>query len=189
MQQTIVLPYMRNSATRLPRRDIVLTGGDSLTLRASIVESDDPNAQALVLTGGIGGPQARIVIYTDFVHVASGSSWSSGGYGWDYGWGPGWGYGSPDRAAASILWCGYGTISTTARGSFDFFIPFSTIGALPRRCAWAMQLAWDSGRKSELLAKGTMHVSGPLQDFGDLFVWTTDTDQPITDDTGEQIFT
>ena len=180
MQQTIVLPYMRNSATRLPRRDLVITGGDSLTLRATIVESDDPSAQTLVLTGGIGGPQARIVIYTDYVHAGSGC-------GWDYGWGPGWGYGGADRSPASILWCGYGVISS-ARGSFDFFIPFGTIGALPRRCGWAMQLAWDSGRKSELLAKGTIHVSGPMQDFSDLFVWTTDTDQPITDDTGEQIF-
>jgi hypothetical protein len=171
MQETIVLPYMRNSATRLPRRDIVITAGDSLTLRASIVESDDPAARALVLTGGVGGPQARIVVFTDS---------PCPGYGWDYG--------RPVAAPGTVLWVGYGVRSETALGSFDFFVPFETIGTLPGRCAWALQLAWDAGRKSEMLARGIMHVSGPMQDSGQLTVWTTDDDQPITTDDDENIY-
>lgn len=173
MQQTIVLPYMRTSALRMPRRDLVITAGDSLTLRATIVEADNPSSQALVLTGGIGGPAARILIHAD-THCH--------GQDWDYG------YPYCRPAPARILWCGYGAISTTAIGSFDFFIPFATIGTLPPRCAWTMQMAWDSGRRSETLAQGIMHVSGPAQDTGDMVAWTTDTGQPITDENDVDIF-
>jgi len=140
MQQTIILPYMRTSATRIPRRDLVMTGADSLTLRATIVEADHPAAQALVLTGGLGGPAARLVIHTDRAYP---------GFGWDYG--------RPCMGPGAVLWAGDGVISS-AIGSFDFFVPFGAIGALPLRCGWAMLLSWDGGWKAETLAEGILHV-------------------------------
>jgi len=165
---------MRPSPTRIPRRDVVLTRGDSLTLRATVVQSDHPAAQLLVLTGGLGGPTARLVIYSD-----------SHRYGpcCDYGWGH---WGGAHRA--QLLWSGDGTPDAPT-GSFDFFIPFGTMASLPSRCGWAMQLAWDSGLKSEILAAGIINVSGVAQEFADLFVWTTNIDEPIQTNDGEQIFT
>jgi hypothetical protein len=194
MQQTIVLPYMRPSGTRSPRRDMVITRADSLSLTATIVESDDPSAQTLILTGGIGGPAAMLLIWPDYVPVPGGSSSWGGGCGWDYGWG-GQGWGGQGWAAphvpATILWSGQGT-PTNATGSFDFFIPVGAMASFPHRCGWAIQLGWDGGLKGETLASGIMHVSGPAWGlgpvFGDLLLWTTDGYEPITTDTGEQIF-
>ena len=188
MQQTIVLPYMRPSGTRLPRRDLVITRADSLTLRVTIVESDDPSAQTLVLTGGIGGPAAMLLIWPDYVPVPGGSSWG-GGHGWDYGWdGHGW---AAPHPPTTVLWSGQGTIGDAA-GSFDFFIPHGAMASFPHRCGWTIQLGWDDGLKGEMLASGIMHVSGLAGAFGqvagNLLLWTTDDYEPITTDTGEQIF-
>jgi hypothetical protein len=66
---TFYLPYQRQSAARIPRRDLMLGAADSLSLRVIIVETDHPSAQALQITGGVGGPALRFVIWSDFPHV------------------------------------------------------------------------------------------------------------------------
>jgi hypothetical protein len=73
--QTLVLPYMRTSPVHIPCRDLVLGGADCLALEVSIVEADNPSAQALVLTGGIGGPALTMLVAPDYWHRNS----------WDYG--------------------------------------------------------------------------------------------------------
>ena len=171
MQQTIVLPYMRTSPLHVPRRDLVMTGADSLTLRATIVESDNPTAQALVLTGGIGGPRARLVIHTDRAYP---------GHGWDYG--------RPCMGPGTVLWTADGVIST-AVGSFDFFIPFGDIGALPRRCGWAMILSWDGDWKGETLAEGRLHISPMVtRPIAQTVIMLTDPNPAALTDASEAIY-
>jgi hypothetical protein len=139
MQYSFVLPYLRSSPIHLPRRDLVLAASDSVFLAVSIVESDDPAAQALVLTGGIGGPALRMTVWPD-----------SNGWRSDYGmWWP---------ANSQVLWSGVGTIDTNALGTFNVLIPLATMINWPARCAFAMQLDWQGNTRSETLAQGRLHV-------------------------------
>lgn len=137
--QRFVLPYMRPSL-HVPKRDLVLTGADSLNLKVSVVEDDHPAAPALELTGGIGGPAMQLRIWPD------GAGWRS----WDYGY--------PWSNREWLLGAFDGTIDPTARGTFDFFLPVGTMCGLPRRSAWAMLLSFDGGRQATLLAEGHLHV-------------------------------
>jgi hypothetical protein len=186
MQQTLMLPYLRSSPVHIPRRDLVLSASDSLTLRVTVVESDNPSAQLVLISGGVGGPAARLVIWSDYAGGGQGRyyGWSAPSYGfaragWDYGWSP--------PAIGSVLWCGMGD-PQVGLGSFDFFIPFMTFSTFPERCGFAVQLSWDSGRKSDLLAKGTMQVSGPNQEMQALTALLTDSLQPITTDDDTPFF-
>ena len=136
-QLAIVVPYERDPLY-IPRRNLVASSADSLALTVTIVETDDPSAQALVVTGGIGGPLARLVI------------WAEGpGMTWDYG-----------RAAYRIqetLWSGDGVLGSTA-GSFDIAIRAATMAMWPPRCGWSFHLDWNGGESSEMLAEGYLHV-------------------------------
>ena len=82
--QTLTLPLDRVSPVRVPVRDLVLGGTDSLTLLVTIVDRDSPDALPIELTGGIGGPAVSLFVWPDGY---------GRGYGWgnchDYGWG-GW---------------------------------------------------------------------------------------------------
>lgn len=176
MQQTITLPYLRTSAVYIPRRDLVLSGADSLTLRVTVVEYDDPSAQPMIITGGIGGPAARLVVWSD--HGCHGHAWDYGTSWRPYTW---W------TNAPSMLVSVVGT-PQVGIGSFDFFVPFATVAGFPHRCGWGVMLSWDSGRKSELLAHGTLHVSGPTQEAAAFTRLLTDTSQPIDTDTGEDLY-
>jgi hypothetical protein len=62
MQQAFVVPYQRMSPIDIPRRDLVLAAPDSVLLSVSIIESDDPAAEALVITGGVGAPTLRMTV-------------------------------------------------------------------------------------------------------------------------------
>ena len=184
MQQTIFVPYLRSSPVHIPRRDLVLSASDSLSLRVTVIESDDPSAQLLTITGGVGGPSARMVIWVDY--GAKRRAWNYGASGWyrwyafDYGW-----YGA---RPGSMLYTADGT-PQPGLGSFDFFVPFMTFGSFPPRCGWAIALAWDSGRKSELLSRGTLHIGRPDQEMAALTALFSDSWQPITTDADEQLFT
>jgi hypothetical protein len=136
--QVMILPYQRSSPLHIPRRDLVLGSADSLALRVTVVESDDPSAPALELTGGIGGPGCSITVWRD---------------------GPGgpWDYGAPPAMPGSVLWTGTGTDSD-AVGSFDIDMPVGQMADWPLRCGFAIRLDWDGGLKSELLAHGSLHV-------------------------------
>jgi hypothetical protein len=87
---TFYLPYQRQSAARIPRRDLMLGAADSLSLRVIIVETDHPSSQALQITGGVGGPALRFVIFSDFPRA---------------GWCD---YGAPWNWAGGSIWAGVG---------------------------------------------------------------------------------
>lgn len=137
--RTIVLPYARTSLIHIPRRDLTLSAGDSPRLRFTIVSSDSPVAQAIVLTGGIGGPGLRMFVWA----LSRGRRW--------------WDYGSGLPASGRAMWVGTGVISD-AIGSFDMDIPLGTMAGWPRRCGWAVQLDWDASSRAELLAGGVLHL-------------------------------
>jgi hypothetical protein len=139
----ITVPYNR-APNHIPRRDFVLGAADRLWLQVSIVECDDPSAEALTLTGGIGGPGLRMGV------------WPVGDYptSWDYG--------MPTPACGTLLWSGNGTISAMLPGTFDVVLPVGTMAAWPRRCGYGLQLDWDSATGSELLCAGILHIRRAL---------------------------
>ncbi|HEY2616152.1 MAG TPA: hypothetical protein VGI78_02330 [Acetobacteraceae bacterium] len=174
MQQTIFAPYLRTSPVHIPRRDLVLYSSDSLSLRVTVVESDNPAAAQLVLTGGIGGPVAQLVIWANY-HLFAGQ-YGSYGYSYSYGWG--YDYGRPPTPDGTVLWSSAG-VPQIGLGSFDFFIPADTLMSFPQRCSWGVQLNW-TGQKSDLLYHGTMNIHGGAR-FGAITV-PADEQYLLTDD-------
>lgn len=163
---TFILPYRRSSLNRVPRRDLVLAAADSLQLRVTIIESDDPSAQTLLITGGVGGPALRFSIWAD----APGGSYDYGAYTWS--------------TARRLLYRTAGVVSAAA-GSFDVTLPAGTLMAgWPRRLIYAVQLDWDDATSSELLATGALQLMlAPPGASADL-VLTTDDGVPIYADDG-----
>lgn len=137
---TLILPYRRASTIRVPKRDLVIGAADSLVVRVTIVETDDPSAQALEITGGIGGPSLRFFIWADW---RSRADWT------DYGLGA--------LRMGDMLWSGTGVVASAA-GSFDVAFPANTVSGWPRRCGFSVQLDWDGGTSSELLCEGALHI-------------------------------
>jgi hypothetical protein len=179
MQQTITVPYLRSTPLHDQRRDLVAYATDSLTLRVTVIESDDPSAQMLVLTGGIGGPAAQLLIWADYRPDAS--RWGRYGCGCDYD--------RPLTAGGSVIWSGMGT-PQPGLGSFDFFLPAGTLLSGPPRCGWAVQLAWDS-TKSDLLYAGALQIRGGGR-FGTIppvvMPLLTDTSIPVLGDDTTPVF-
>lgn len=169
--QTLVLPYQRTSPVHQPRRDLVLSASDCLFLRVSVIEADDPNAMALELTGGIGGPGCQMFIVADRPY---------GGYGWDYG--------APTRPSGHVLGVWDGVIAD-APGSFDFDIPSGTFVDYPRYCGWVIQLDWDGGDHTEVLAFGSVrfHPGGAVF-MTPMPHLMTDDYVPVHTDTDEHLF-
>ena len=141
MQQSITVPYLRSSPLYDARRDLVAHSAESLALRVTVIERDDPNAQLLVLTGGLGGPAAQLLIWTDH---------DAGCRRCDYGR-------PPHRG--STLWAGWGE-PQPGLGSFDWHLSAGVLYSLPRRCGWAVQLVWDSGTKVDMLQQGIINILG-----------------------------
>jgi hypothetical protein len=152
MQQTFILPYLRTSPIHIPRRDLVLGQPDSLSLSVSIVETDDPDALPIVVTGGVGGP-----LLTLFIWPASYQrSW---GYGGRWGYGAGWDYGAGWWTISTMpLWSGDFTISDAPSATFGISFPPGTMATWPRRACWSMQLTDDHGASVSQLAWGDLHV-------------------------------
>ena len=140
MQQTFVVPYLRSSPLYDARRDLVMHAAESLNLRATVIERDDPTAPLLVVTGGLGGPAAKLVIHADYVP----GCWRD--------------YGRPPVRGAT-LWSGWGE-PQAGLGSFDWHIPAGALYSLPLRCGWAIQLVWDAGTKVDVLQHGMLHIMG-----------------------------
>jgi len=164
----ITVPYNR-PPNHVPRRDFVLGAADSLWLQVSIVECDDPSAEALTLTGGIGGPGLRMAVWP--VSDAPTS----------------WDYGLPTPACGTLLWSGMGTISAAYPGTFDIVLPPGTLANWPRRVAYGLQLDWDANVGSELLCVGVLHVrraqfGAPVNDGAGSFLLTDDGTPVLEDD-------
>lgn len=154
--QTLVLPFTRVSPLHIPRRDLVLAGADSMALRVTVAEADDPDSGVLELSGGLGGPLARLVVWYEERRYPC----------FDYGW--------PFADWRPIL--ALDSVVSTAAGSFDFFLSAGALAGLPRLCGWSFHLTWDDGtggvvpvdgapilvsggwRQSECLAVGSLQV-------------------------------
>lgn len=151
MQQSFVVPYQRMSPIDIPRRDLVLAASDSVLLSVSVIESDDPAAEALVITGGVGAPTLRMTVWPDSCDAGRNyGGWFGGAWVHDYGWGM--------PRAGTVLWSGVGTVDPDTLGTFDLLIPVATMSNWPRRCFYALQLDWSGGTRSETLAQGALHV-------------------------------
>src|SRR4249920_2269947 len=95
----LTLPLDRISPVRVPTRDLVLGGTDSVTLLVSIVDRDSPDALPIELSGGIGGPAVSMFVWPDS-RGCHGPYFGGWGCDWDYGWG-GW------HGAGPALWTGF----------------------------------------------------------------------------------
>jgi hypothetical protein len=142
---TMTVPYARTSPIHIPRRDLVLAAADSLALRVTVVDVDNPSALPIELTGGIGGPAAQFIVWAD----------APGQFHDDYG--------TMLPVSGQVLWSGLGTLSD-APGSFDFSLPSGTMSQWPRRCRWAVQLNYDTD-DAEVLMAGNLHVRMLGQSF------------------------
>lgn len=152
-QQTLILPWLRTSPVHIPRRDLVLAAADSLMLSVQIVQSDNPDALPIEVTGGIGGPLLSLFVWP----------WSSCRWSWDYRvpwsyWPSGWDYGAFGTTATAPLWSGDFTISDAPSATFGISFPPGTMAAWPRRACWSMQLTEDHGAVVTMLAWGNLHA-------------------------------
>jgi hypothetical protein len=95
---------------------------------------------------------------------------------WDYGayW---------TQCPQSVLWSGTGVISD-ALGAFDISFPTATMAGWPRRCAYALQLDYDGGGGTDLLAEGHLHLAYSIpRAIGAPVILLTDPTPPVlTDD-------
>ena len=170
----MTLPYMRTSPIHVPRRDLVLGRADSLYLRVTVVDSDNPYAQAIELSGGIGGPVLQMLVWPDHHHRTS----------WDYG-----AYWHWPQCPQTVLWVGTGVQSPyPAIGAFDIAFPTSTMAGWPRRCAYALQLDYDGGGGTDLLAEGRLQLTHSVARSVNPVIMLTDPAVPVlTDDAGNAI--
>jgi hypothetical protein len=159
----ITLPYLRTSPVHIPRRDLVLGRANSLFLRVTVIESDSVDAQPIDLTGGIGGPVLQMLVWPDHCHRTS------------------WDYGAPTQCPHSVLWSGLGTPLNGA-GSFDVTFPTATMSGWPRRCAYALQLDYDGGGGTDLLATGYLHLAYSVPRVTPPVIMLTDPSQPVLHD-------
>ena len=143
----MTVPYMRTSPLHIPRHDLVLGLADSLFLRVTVVDSDNPCAQAIELTGGIGGPVLQMTVWADSYYR---NSWGSGGWGYDYR--NSWDYGSMPLWQQAPVWTGLGVISDAPSGTFDIAFPTATMSAWPRRPS--LRPAARPGRRQRLSNAG-----------------------------------
>jgi hypothetical protein len=134
----MTVPYLRTSPLHIPRRDLVLAAADSLFLRVTIVDSDTPCAQAIELSGGIGGAGAQFIVWADMPEQ----------HFWDYG--------TAIPVTGQLLSSVAGTLSD-ALGAFDFSLPSGTMSTWPRRCGWCVQLNYDT-TGAQVLMSGRLHM-------------------------------
>ena len=168
----MTLPYMRTSPIHVPRRDLVLGRADSLALSVSVVESDDPSAEPIDLSGGIGGPVLQMLVWPDQHYRGA----------WDYG-----AYWHWPQCPQTVLWVGTGVLSP-ARGAFDIAFPTATMAGWPRRCAYALQLDYDGGGGTDLLAEGRLQLTHSVPRTVNPVIMLTDPAVPVlTDDAGNVI--
>jgi len=175
---SLTLPLDRVSPIRVPTRDLVLGGTDSVTLNVSIVDRDSPDALPIELSGGLGGPTVSMFV------------WPSGyGRGWschDYGWGH-WHNGGV-AGPGTCLWSATGVILDMTTGTFRIHVPVGTPGNWPRRCRWAIYFDEDAGGTAELLAEGHLHVRPMVSRAIAPVIMLTDTNPAALTDPGEAIF-
>jgi len=176
----MTLPLDRVSPVRVPIRDLVLDGTDSVTLLVSIIDRDSSDALPIALTGGIGGPAISMFVWPA-------GRWCGGwGGDHDYGWG-GWHNGGV-AGPGTALWTGFGSVYDMATATFRVVVPAGTVGAWPRRCRWAIYFDADGGGEAELLAEGHLHVRPMLSRAIAPLILLTDPNPAALTDGSEAIY-
>jgi hypothetical protein len=75
-----------------------------------------------------------------------------------------------------------------AIGAFDISFPTATMAGWPRRCAYALQLDYDSGGGTDLLAEGRLHLRHSVPRTVNPVIMLTDPNPATLTDPGEAIF-
>ena len=95
--------------------------------------------------------------------------------------------GTGRSARRRCLWVGTGVISD-ALGAFDISFPTATMAGWPRRCAYALQLDYDGGGGTDLLAEGRLHLSHSVpRSTGAPVIMLTDPTPPVLTDDEESV--
>jgi len=173
------LPLDRVSPVRVPTRDLVLGGTDSVTLNVSIVDRDSSDALPIELSGGLGGPTVSMFVWPDH-RGGYGPHFGGWGSGDDYGWG-GW-YGGGVAGPGTVLWSATGVILDPTTGTFAIVVPPGTMGCWPRRCRWAIYFDEDAGGTAELLSEGHLHVRPMVSRGGAPVIMLTDSNPAVLTD-------
>jgi hypothetical protein len=178
-QFALSLPLDRVSPIRVPTRDLVLGGTDSVTLNVSIVDRDSPDALPIELSGGLGGPTVSMFVWPDH-RGGYGPNFGGWGSGDDYGWG-GW-YGGGVAGPGTVLWAATGVVLDTTTGLFQIRVPPGTMGCWPRRCRWAIYFDADHSGEAELLSEGHLHVRPMVSRGGAPVIMLTDANPAVLTD-------
>jgi hypothetical protein len=136
----ITLPLTNVSPLYIPRRDLVLSSADSLTLAVTVLTTDDTDAAAIHVVED--GWALRMAVWRD----------ASGAHSW---WG--WDYGHPCFDKRELLWTGDG-VPTAVFGQFSILIPPATMHDWPRRCGFSIALTSFDGGEIDTLCRGTLQV-------------------------------
>lgn len=162
---TMTVPYLRTSPVHAPRRDVVVSAADSATLNVSIIESDDPDAAPLEVTGGIGGPMLSLFIWPSSCLSRS------------------WDYGAPVMTPMTPLWSGDFTLTDAPTATFSITFPPAPMGSWPRRCNFSLLLTWDHGGAAYQIAHGVMNVMPAIgRTYEPTAIVTSDTTSTINDE-------
>jgi hypothetical protein len=130
----LTVPVQRRSNLYIPRRDLALAASDSISLLATLVESDNPDAPPAVLPGA----NVTMTVWADPWPRCSGR--------WDYGCG----------IVGGILWSGL-TYLREPVGTAEFFMPAGTMAGWPLRTLWGIGVGF--GDTSQVISRGRLHIT------------------------------
>lgn len=153
----MTVPIIRRSPIRIPRRDLVASSGDNLSLRMTLVTSDRPDAAPVDLSGF--GPQVLLRVW------AMAANWCD--------------YGRPN--GGTVLMQGAGVVTDGAAGKVTLGFGAGAITAIGPRMGWTVQMGYG-GDVATLcwgvlnLFRGSSVVSDPS------YVLTDDGGIVLTDD-------
>lgn len=132
---TLTLPANRRSYIHIPRRDLVLSGGDDLTFAVSLVEADRPDAEKIELRG------IATALYL--------TVWRCSPSCWDYGM---W---RLLTNRANVVQSVQAVADVTTLGLCRFTLPRGALADHGRRLSYS--IAYDDGDMRDL-CWGHMHV-------------------------------
>jgi len=135
----ISVPFHGISPNWIHRRDFVSSNGDSLSLRMTLKESDDPDAAAANLTG-LTVPGFRLTVWQD----SSGGAWDYGGV-----------QSGPGTTLAQLE----GIVSSLYPGTVDFVLGLGGMASWPNRCGFAIDIVHNDSLQDRL-AEGILRLRG-----------------------------
>ena len=135
----ITLPLTNVSPLYIPRRDLVLSSADSLSIAVTVLSTDDTDPAFVTLANGYA---LRMAIWRD----------AGGAHSWWH-----WDYGHPCFDTHDLLWTGDG-VPTAVFGQFSILIPPGTMHDWPRRCGFSIALTSFDGGEIDTLCRGTLQV-------------------------------